>query len=682
MSRKQRSRTARPNRQLFQTIEHLEIRRLLASPIVITKGGTYSGTWESQNANTAAVLIKTTEPVIIENSTIRSRGDLIESGVSHTNITVRNTAGYALNPNVYGKLPGQFFTVEVFDNVILENNYMEGTTGINLLSYAGDGTSKETIKIIGNKAVNIDGRKSDGNGGFLDFDQRTSKSTGKTEDGWDYAQFVQFDKVLHVPGVEIGWNEVINEPGKSRVEDVISMYKSSGTASSSILIHDNYIEGAYTIKPWQDNTSDANYTYDWSFSGGGIMLGDGVGSTSNDDPAYVKAYGNTVISTTNYGIALAAGHHLEAYDNLVLSAGVLPDGRKIANQNVGIYVWDSYHAGSGHFFSNSTHDNVSGWVQGSGRNDWWSPDSSSVNKNTHFSGTVTTATEDKAHADWKKRFEARGSTPPSPQPQPEPEPQPDPEPPTPPVDEPVPPIPFPEPEEPTPPTPPVDEPVPPIDFPEEPAPEPQPEPAKTVFSGTVIDDKDGDGVKDKNEGGLVGRVVYYDADNDNKLDVNEVSDTTDSAGKYTVEVVPGNGTLRMVVPTGWYQTTTKSNGSNLAPSESNSNIAVNLSVAKYATISGAVFKDADKDRKRDTGEKGLVGWTVWIDANNNGWVDAGERTTKSDANGNYKFTNVTAGIQLIRIVQKDKLLQRTMSTYFKHRVFSGAEIKTDNFGYA
>src|SRR5438067_10169513 len=83
--------------------EFLEERALLASPIVITQGGTYSGTWESQDRTIPAVLVQTTEPVIIENSTIRARGDLIASGVAHSKITVRNTSGYGLNPNVAGK---------------------------------------------------------------------------------------------------------------------------------------------------------------------------------------------------------------------------------------------------------------------------------------------------------------------------------------------------------------------------------------------------------------------------------------------------------------------------------------------------------------------------------------------------------------------------------------------------
>ena len=48
------------------------------------------------------------------------------------------------------------------------------------------------------------------------------------------------------------------------------------------------------------DTSDGVYRYDWSFSGGGIMLGDGVGTTAALDPGLVKAYDNQIVSTVAY----------------------------------------------------------------------------------------------------------------------------------------------------------------------------------------------------------------------------------------------------------------------------------------------------------------------------------------------------------------------------------------------
>src|SRR5207248_1740713 len=168
-------------------------------------------------------------------------------------------------------------------------------------NYAGNHTSTNTIKIVGNTAKNIDGRKSNGAGGWLDYNERTPKAGGATQLGYDDRQFLQLDQVHAVAGIDISFNNVTNEPGKSRVEDNISIYKSSGTKASPILIHDNNINGAYTIKPWQASYADSTYTYDWSYSGGGIMLGDGKGSLPISDPGCVKAYYNTVTNTSNYG---------------------------------------------------------------------------------------------------------------------------------------------------------------------------------------------------------------------------------------------------------------------------------------------------------------------------------------------------------------------------------------------
>ena len=49
----------------------------------------------------AAVTIRTTAPVIIDNSNIQSKGDLIDTTVSGVNLTVQNSSGYGLNPRAY-----------------------------------------------------------------------------------------------------------------------------------------------------------------------------------------------------------------------------------------------------------------------------------------------------------------------------------------------------------------------------------------------------------------------------------------------------------------------------------------------------------------------------------------------------------------------------------------------------
>ena len=58
-------------------------------------------------------------------------------------------------------------------------------------------------------------------------------------------------------------------------------------------------------------------------------------------------------------------------------------------------------------------------------------------------------------------------------------------------------------------------------------------------------------------------------------------------------------------------------------------------------LTGTKFEDVDGDGIKDAGEGPVAGVTIFIDANKNGVFDAGERSTVTDANGNYTFFGVT-----------------------------------------
>ena len=355
-----------------------------ATTLTITRGGTYRGGAYEQ------VVIDTAEPVLVENMTLRGSGHLITSHYKRAHVVIRNVRGYGTNPNVAGKSVGRFASLEGFANAVIENCALDGTAGIYLLDYAGDRTDRNTVKIRRNRATNIDGRRSDGKGGYLAGGERAAA----------LVQFAQLDKVRHVPGVEIAWNEVVNEPGKSRVEDVVSIYLSSGTRASPIAIHDNFIRGAYPLDPAAEG-----------FSGGGVMLGDGVAKDGPaGDPAFVEAFDNQVLDTTNYGIAISAGHDCRMYRNRIVSAGVLPDGRtKIAAQNVGAYVWDSYKAGKDRFYNNGGSENLIGWYNKEGvRNDWWRPDATAWENNARYPAPITRDAYDAERTRWEEKLASRG----------------------------------------------------------------------------------------------------------------------------------------------------------------------------------------------------------------------------------------------------------------------------------
>jgi hypothetical protein len=343
-------------------------------PIVITQGGTYSGNWQSLDPNTPAVEIRTNQPVVIQNANVRSAGTLIDAYAGMAvNLTVRNVTGYGLNPNVKGVQGGRFLDVYGFVNIEVEHCDLENTCGIYLEKYVGNHTASQTFTIRYNVARNINGKLSDGNGGYL------------STPGDHYVQFFQTNGLQNMVGAEVAWNQVTNVAGQSLVEDNISIFDTSGTRKSRILIHDNFIDGAYPI----------NAATDTDFTGGGIML-------SDDGGAFVSAYNNQIVDTTNYGMAISSGHDNAIFNNRIISSGELPDGTPVPTQNVGVYVWNQN--GESGFTNNTGSGNVIGWTTKSGNNDSWTPDAASWTGNNEMDNTVTPATAQAEQAIWQAKL--------------------------------------------------------------------------------------------------------------------------------------------------------------------------------------------------------------------------------------------------------------------------------------
>ena len=387
-----------------------------APPLVIDKGGTYTGNWASDDPAIPVIRITTREPVIIEHSTLRGRGALIVADAGAVDLIVRDTRGVGQNPNVAGRAAGRFLQAQEIAHLTIEHCELEGTAGIYVHRLEKTADTAPSLRIVSNLARNIDGRRSDGHDGYLQFNTRTPENGGKTENGFEIVQFLQLDGVVGLENGEIAWNHIINEPGRSRVEDNISLYESSGTAEHPILIHDNCIVGAYTIDPTRTDVRRDGWNEDWSYSGGGIMLGDGPGKLLETASGYLRATHNVVVSTSNYGIAVASGHDTEVSDNQVIASGLLPGGQLAAAQNVGIYVWDAAKGKKRTpptFFAITVRGNEIGWAAKDkrSRNDWWLPDATISDRNAHTPGPITPATETQAIMQWQSRAVLAGHAP-------------------------------------------------------------------------------------------------------------------------------------------------------------------------------------------------------------------------------------------------------------------------------
>ena len=62
-----------------------------------------------------------------------------------------------------------------------------------------------------------------------------------------------------------------------------------------------------------------------------------------------------------------------------------------------------------------------------------------------------------------------------------------------------------------------------------------------------------------------------------------------------------------------------------------------------ADITGAVYNDVNGDGVHNNGEAGLANWTVFLDLDSNGSLDAGEPSSLTDADGKYAFRGLGGG---------------------------------------
>jgi hypothetical protein len=368
-----------------------------SGPITITQGGTYSGNWKSTNPNTAAVTISTTAPVIIENSYVTGPADLIDDPIHGNNLTVKNVIGIAVNPNVSGQSYGVF--VDAQNSVLLdvENCYFENVRfGVYLRGYAGNRNGTQTITILNNRGRNILGVESNGNNGTL---------AGETN--WQWAHAIQLDGAYGVPGIKIAWNEIVNYPSQSLVNENINMFDSGGTSSSPAQIHDNYVQGAYAYNPAVD-----------SYNGGGFTTDGSASDTVQTASAFNNIYNNQFVDTVNMGIEIGTGHDNAAYNNRVISAGLLPNGSKIPAQNVGLALYDIYgNIANGSMYNNNMYNNTVGWMCWAARcswdgyrNDEWFPLNNSYYSTNQSISTnpITLAMESTEYQTWLAKISSNG----------------------------------------------------------------------------------------------------------------------------------------------------------------------------------------------------------------------------------------------------------------------------------
>ena len=80
-------------------------------------------------------------------------------------------------------------------------------------------------------------------------------------------------------------------------------------------------------------------------------------------------------------------------------------------------------------------------------------------------------------------------------------------------------------------------------------------------------------------------------------------------------------------------------------------------------------------------EPGLAGWSIYLDQNQNGRLDPVERSTTTDQNGNYAFTNLVAGSYTVAEVPQPGWVQTAPTTgTYQVTVSAGQVVSGIDFG--
>jgi hypothetical protein len=224
------------------------------------------------------------------------------------------------------------------------------------------------------------------------------------------------------------------------------------------------------------------------------------------------------------------------------------------------------------------------------------------------------------------------------------------------------------------------------------------EPRQLLATGTIASsirvDANGNGQFDLTDAGsLPGMTVFLDANNNGRVDGTERRTTSAANGAYRFANVPtGAHLVRIVLPTGWRQTIPAVGEGRFATVSANQTWTTSLFGTTNmptggGTIRGTVFTDLDADGAIDAGEPldATGAARVYLDANNNAKLDAGERTARADSGGRYVIDGLAQGAYVVRHVAPAGMTRSTpRAADAAHRVWLSPTRVTAsnlNFGY-
>ncbi|MEG4147150.1 SdrD B-like domain-containing protein [Microcoleus sp. Pol12B5] len=170
--------------------------------------------------------------------------------------------------------------------------------------------------------------------------------------------------------------------------------------------------------------------------------------------------------------------------------------------------------------------------------------------------------------------------------------------------------------------------------------------APAGIQGTKFNDINRNAIRDAGEPGLPNVQIFIDTNNNGTVEPGEPSTLTNASGNFVFPgLLPGTYTVREISPPSFSPTTPNPVVVTLA--------GINATVlfgnaTGDGQIIGCKYLDVDNDGFRDGSEPPMENVRIYIDANNNGQLDAGDTSTLTDRNGEYRFTGLQAGLYRIR----------------------------------
>jgi len=170
------------------------------------------------------------------------------------------------------------------------------------------------------------------------------------------------------------------------------------------------------------------------------------------------------------------------------------------------------------------------------------------------------------------------------------------------------------------------------------------------ITGTKFNDINGNNVIDPDEPGLPGFTIYLDLNDNKVLDAGEPESITNAEGGYSFQNLPaGTYPVKVVEQPNFIQTTPDpiinlAEGSNVDFVNIGSQafdvtipVIPPIETNASGTITGVKFDDRNADGLAGPDEPRLIDVEIFVDLNGNGFAEANEPVTRTDAHGEYRF---------------------------------------------